>query len=249
MHNMKKKYCIILIVSSLLCILMLSINCISCKNRKTSTYDGNIKPVPTETMPITYFHQVDSSAIDTSYIVTQKPQIVKRNISRTYEGMVRDQVDLFYCDITNEVLLKMLKSKVKQIPFKDINSQKIAYIDNGLQINTDPIVVHKATIENFINSNFFTLIDDSIEIVIGAEDTRSARYLKSWIKIDSTKTRKCEIFCDTACHDGIIDPPPVKREEIYYISYIVSKNDSGKIIPTEDQLDSIAYAKKIRETF
>lgn len=247
MHNMKKKYCIILIVSSLLCILILSINCIS--RRKTSTCDDNIKPVPTESMSITYFHQADSSAIDTSYIVTHKPQIVKQNIPSTYEYMVRDQVELFYCDITNVVFLKMLTSKVKQIPFKDINRQKSAYIDNGLQINTDPIVVHKATIENFINSNFLTLIDDSIEIVIGAEDTRSARYLKSWIKIDSTKTRKCEIYCDTACHDGIIDPPPVKREEIYYISYIVSKNDSGKIIPTEDQLDSIAYAKKIRETF
>lgn len=244
----KKKYNIPTIISTLY-LIFLWINWSSCTDSNQSADQDIRKTTTAEITSISYSYQTDSQKTDISPSVVSKPQKAKRIIRGKYDGKVRVQVDLFYCKIENKALLNLLKSNIRQVSYKDRNKQKFAYIDSGLRIRATPITIFKSEIIDFSRSNFFTVIDDSIEIVIGAEDTRSARYLKSWIKIDSTKTRKCEIYCDTMCYEGFIDPPHVKREEIYYTSYIVSKNDSGKITPTEEQLDSIAYAKKIRETF
>lgn len=231
-------------------IIMALIYAVSCADNDRAQCDSDGEPVTVETNIVKTDVDTIKSKSD-SLTSSSRPNVQK--LSTDYQNDKNEKevfIDLYYCHITNPVLANILKEQIAKLSASELKKQKFASMYYGIKIDFEPVKIYPSHVNWFKKNNYYTLINDSIGVFIHCGYYEE--FMRSWIEIDSAKTQKCKISVFNFPYndyDDCDDDYWGSWPDVEYIPYVISKKDSGKVAPTQSQLDSIAYEKKVRSAF
>lgn len=103
----------------------------------------------------------------------------------------QEVIDIYYCRINNPVLMNILRERIEEIDKADLKKQKTASIYYGFKIDFNPIDLFPTRIDDFKKKNFYTLVNDSVGVILGDQDSE---FFRLWIDVDSSRVYKCNVY-------------------------------------------------------